>query len=428
LYRVKGAKKQGGNLNVLWAKSELLHPVDKGGKIRTLEMLKELKRAHHVTYVCLSGPEDTAQARAQATEYCHEVVTLPWSESPRFSAGFYLDLVKNLFSGLPYVIQKYRSQAMYDYIAQQDAKGAFDVIVCDFLTPSANIPVKPRTATVLFEHNVETILWQRTYKNERQWAKRAYFYGQYVKMRAYEALLCKRYAAVAAVSTNDARDIEHMFDVPKVFAVPTGVDVHFFAPLEAADPARPYQKLPPKPCNLVFTGSMDWMANEDAILYFAQEVLPLIAAQVEDISVTVVGRNPTPKLQALAKTNSRIELTGRVEDVRPYIDRAGVYIVPIRVGGGTRIKIYEAMGMAKAVVSTSIGAEGLPVVDGEEIVLADDAQTFAEQVIGLLQDTTRRSALEQAARRAVTKRFGWGQATDVLVQAMHHAISKHQTN
>jgi polysaccharide biosynthesis protein PslH len=416
----------GGNLKVLWAKSELLHPVDKGGKIRTLEMLKELKRAHHVTYVCLGNPADTDETRAQASEYCHELITVPWSEPPRFSAGFYLDLVKNVFSGLPYVIQKYRSQAMYDYVATQDAQGAFDVIVCDFLTPSANIPVQPRSASVLFEHNVETILWERTYKNEKQWAKRAYFFGQYLKMRAYESMLCHRYDAVAAVSTNDAADIERMFGVPKVFAIPTGVDVNFFAPADAVDPARPFMQMPRVPRNLVFTGSMDWMPNEDAIVYFAGEILPKIVARIPEVTVTVVGRNPTPKLQALARSEPRIELTGRVEDVRPYIDRGDVYIVPIRVGGGTRIKIYEAMGMAKAVVSTSIGAEGLPLADGKEIILADDAQAFADQVIRLLEQVDARAAIESAARRAVVERFGWARATGALVEAMEFAISKHQ--
>lgn len=410
----------------MWAKSELLHPVDKGGKIRTLEMLKELKRAHHVTYVCLGNPADTDETRAQASEYCHELITVPWREPARFSSGFYLDLLKNLVSGLPYVIQKYRSKAMYEYIMAQDAKGAFDVIVCDFLTPSANIPIKPRSASVLFEHNVETILWERTYKNEKQWAKRAYFYGQYLKMRAYESLLCHRYDAVAAVSTNDAQDIERMFGVSQVFAIPTGVDVQFFAPSDIADPARPFAQMQKRPHNLVFTGSMDWMPNEDAILFFADEILPKIAARFTDVSVTVVGRNPTPKLQALARGEPRIELTGRVDDVRPYIDRADVYIVPIRVGGGTRIKIYEAMGMAKAVVSTSIGAEGLPLADGKEIVLADDPQSFADQVIRLLEQVDARVAIESAARRAVVERFGWAQATDALVKAMHHAVSKHQ--
>jgi glycosyltransferase involved in cell wall biosynthesis len=414
-------------LKVLWAKSELLHPVDKGGKIRTLEMLKQLKQDHHVTYACLAAETDTQEARAAAREYCHELVTFAWSEPKRFSLGFYGDLARNLASGLPYVIQKYRSRAMYAYVAAQDAKRVFDVIVCDFLTPSANIPTNPRSATVLFEHNVESILWKRTYLNEKNLVKRAYFYGQFLKMRRYEGMLCNRYHAVAAVSENDAHDIKKLFNAKDVFPVPTGVDERFFAPLDAIDPYRRFTQMPKKAFNLVFTGSMDWMPNEDAILYFAEQILPRIAREFPSISVTVVGRNPTPKLAALAQANKRIELTGRVDDVRPYIDRATVYVVPIRVGGGTRIKIYEAMGMGRAVVSTSVGAEGLPLRDGAEIILADEPELFADQVIRLIKSDQERSAIEDNARRAVVERFGWQKATNALVEAMNFAVNKHKT-
>ncbi|MFO0589833.1 MAG: glycosyltransferase [Polyangiaceae bacterium] len=412
-------------MKVLWVKSELLHPVDKGGKIRTLEMLRHLMRDHHVTYVCLASPNDTQDAYESAREYCHRLVTFPWSEPPRFSRGFYAELAKNVAAPLPYVIEKYRQPQMLEWIAREDARHSYDVVVCDFLSPSANVPDRLSAATVLFEHNVETILWERTFKNEKNPAKRAYFYAQYLKMRAYERRLCHRYQAVAAVSTNDADAIRDMFRVSDVYPVPTGVDVDFFSPL--TDPARPNR--PEKPArekaDLVFTGSMDWMPNEDAILYFAESILPRIAAAVPEVKVTVVGRNPTPKLKELAAREPRIVLTGRVEDVRPYIDRSSVYIVPIRVGGGTRIKIYEAMGMARAVVSTTIGAEGLPVKDGEEILLADEPDRFADEVVRLLRDEPARVKIEEAARKAVVERFGWDRATDALVQIMERALSKH---
>ncbi|MEZ4298587.1 MAG: glycosyltransferase [Polyangiaceae bacterium] len=412
-------------MKVLWAKSELLHPVDKGGKIRTLEMLRQLKKNHEVTYVCLASPSDTQEAFERATEYCHHLKTVPWSEPPRFSRGFYKDLAKNLLSPLPYVIEKYRQPDMKRWIAREDARGSFDVIVCDFLTPSGNVPERLSAATVLFEHNVETILWERTYKNEKNPVKRAYFYAQYLKMRAYEDKLCHRYQTVASVSTNDAEAIRDMFGITDSYPVPTGVDFDFFAPLvEGGTDGRPAKPARER-FDLVFTGSMDWMPNEDAILWFADAILPRIAASLPGVHVTVVGRNPTPKLQELAAREPRIELTGRVEDVRPYIERSAVYIVPIRVGGGTRIKIYEAMGMARAVVSTSIGAEGLPLKDGEEVILADEPDRFADEVIRLVNDDAAREKIEQASRKAVVERFGWDRATDALVKIMERALEKH---
>jgi glycosyltransferase involved in cell wall biosynthesis len=408
-------------VKVLWVKSELLHPVDKGGKIRTFEMLRHLMRGHEVTYLCLSSPTDAPDARERASEYCHHLETVPWSEPKRFSSGFYVDLAKNLASPLPYVIQKYKQPEMRRLIAEADRRGAYDVVVCDFLTPSANVPRKLRAATVLFEHNVETVLWERTYRNENNPVKKGYFLGQYLKMRAYEHVLCKRYDAVAAVSEQDAEAIRERFRVRDVFSVPTGVDFDFFSPMAEGTPG----KLLRDPHDLVFTGSMDWMPNEDAILYFADEILPRIASRVPEVKVTVVGRNPTPKLQALAKREPKIVLTGRVDDVRPYIDRSAVYIVPIRVGGGTRIKIYEAMGMARAVVSTTIGAEGLPLENGKEIVLADDPGRFADEVLRLMNDDPAREQIERDSRKAVVERFGWDRATEALVRIMERARDKH---
>jgi polysaccharide biosynthesis protein PslH len=314
--------------------------------------------------------------------------------------------------------------------------------VCDFLMPAPSIPLSnargsgspsassapnPRrtgAATVLFEHNVECMLWERQYKNQKNPVKRAYFYGQYVKMRLLEKKMCLAFDAVAAVSTNDADAIRDAFGVTDVFAVPTGVDVDFFSPL--SDPPR--RGSPPKPprekFDLVFTGSMDWMPNEDAMIFLAESILPRIVESIPEVKVTVVGRNPTPKLKALAEREPRIHLTGRVDDVRPYIDRSAVYIVPIRVGGGTRIKIYEAMGMARAVVSTTIGAEGLPVVDGEEIILADEPERFAAEVVRLLRDDGARAKIEERARKAVVERFGWDKATEALVRIMERALEK----
>jgi len=193
--------------------------------------------------------------------------------------------------------------------------------------------------------------------------------------------------------------------------VNTGVDTTYFAPQPAPPDAPP---------QLVFTGSMDWIPNEDAMTFFCQDILPLIRAQRPDVQLSIVGRAPTPAVQRLADIPG-VRVTGRVDDVRDYVGNAAVYIVPIRIGGGTRLKIYEAMGMAKAVVSTTIGAEGLPVTDGSDLLLADTAEHFASAVLQLLSDPARRVQLERAARELVVTRYDWsavaGQLEDALVKA-----------
>jgi glycosyltransferase involved in cell wall biosynthesis len=159
--------------------------------------------------------------------------------------------------------------------------------------------------------------------------------------------------------------------------------------------------------SLVFTGSMDWLPNEDGVAYFIREILPLIRQQVPKVSLRIVGRKPSADLESLAARQENVELTGWVEDVRPFLARGAVCIVPLRIGSGTRLKIFEAMAMGKAVVSTSIGAEGLPVQPGENILMADDPDTFAQSVVSLLRDATRRREIGLAARKLVAENYSW---------------------
>jgi glycosyltransferase involved in cell wall biosynthesis len=159
---------------------------------------------------------------------------------------------------------------------------------------------------------------------------------------------------------------------------------------------------------MVFTGSMDWLPNEDGIFYFAEQILPLVRREIPNATLTVVGRSPSARLLALAEKNGGIKITGRVDDVRPYMSRAAVYIVPLRIGGGTRIKIFEAMAMGKAVLATSIGAEGLPVTHGRNILLADTPAAFADRAILLLKSRKSVETLGQAARILVEQHYSWG--------------------
>ncbi len=244
-----------------------------------------------------------------------------------------------------------------------------------FSSPALTCPDKLPIGTVLFQHNVESMIWKRHYEVQRNPLKKAYLYGQWRKTWAYERSACRKFDMVVAVSAADEEQMRTEFGLTQAAAVPTGVDVDYF---------RPRNTIPSDKHNIVFTGSMDWLPNEDAMQYFIRDVLPLIREAIPDLTLTIVGRNPYPSLVELSKRDKSIIVTGRVDDVRPYIERAAAYIVPIRIGGGTRLKIYEAMAMEKPVVSTTIGAEGLPVNDGQELLLADTPAAFAAAVVRLL--------------------------------------------
>jgi sugar transferase (PEP-CTERM/EpsH1 system associated) len=385
-------------VHILWLKTELLHPVDKGGRIRTYNMLRELKREHRVTYLTLDDGTAAPDARERAMEYCDELVTVPFSTAPKRSPRFFAELAANLLSPLPYAVAKYRSPAMERRVSELAGRGGVDVVVCDFLFPSLNVPSGLSAPTVLFQHNVEAVIWERHAQVAGNPVARAYMRAQWRRMARHEGRECRRFDHVVAVSPQDAEAFREQYGVASVSDVATGVDTEYFRPT-GREERRPHE--------LVFTGSMDWMPNEDAILYFADEILPRVRARVPDVALTVVGRNPPPRVRALGDADPAIRVTGSVPDVRPYIERAAFFVIPLRVGGGTRLKVFEAMAMEKAVVSTSVGTEGLPVRDGVDAVLRDTPEGFADAVVDLLAHPERAAAIGREAARVVRARYGW---------------------
>ena len=385
-------------MKLLWLKTELLHPVDKGGKIRTYHLLKHLKADHHITYLTLDDGAAPPDAAASASEYCHDLIRIPHLTRAKFSAGFYAELALNMASSLPYAIRKYKSDAMTLAITEATPKDRFDVVICDFLAPAVNLPRDLQTPVVLFQHNVEAEIWRRHYEVQQNPAKRLYLYRQWRKMQCFERDACRSVDSVIAVSEADAEMMERDYGVAKVYDIPTGVDVDFLKPSNSTS-ARPN--------SLVFTGSMDWLPNEDAMRYFIDYILPIVKQRIPEVHLTIVGRNPYPSLVELAQRDPALTVTGRVDDVRRYIEDAVAFIVPIRIGGGTRLKIYEAMAMEKPVISTTIGAEGLPVHDGAQLLIADDPKTFAEAVVKVLSDAEFATRLGTDAAQLVRQNFGW---------------------
>jgi polysaccharide biosynthesis protein PslH len=279
------------------------------------------------------------------------------------------------------------------------ARHKYDSLVCDFLFPAPNVPDISRA--VLFQHNVESIIWRRHVEEAGDPAKRNYFRLQARRMEAFERDICRRAGHIVAVSELDRATMRDLFGAGRISSVATGVDVEYFSP-----PPSPEEK-----ADLVFVGSMDWLPNIDAIQYFAAEILPLIHKQRPDCRVFVAGRRPTPALEDLARKEPRISLTGTVPDVRPYLWGSTVSIVPLRIGGGTRLKIFEAIAAKLPVVSTSLGAEGLPLEDGLHIAIADTPELFAQRCLELLEQPERRRKMVERAWELVAGRFSWDAVT-----------------
>jgi glycosyltransferase involved in cell wall biosynthesis len=380
-----------GQLKILWVKVGGLWPVDRGGRRRSFEIVRALAARHQVTLLTTHGSDEEA-AGLRAALAPAECVSVPARVAKQGSAGFAAALARSWLSELPVDLWRWRIPALCDAVAERVADA--DVCVADFLASAPNLPADPRAKVILFEHNVEHQIWRRLAAVEERPLRRALLELEWRKMRRYEARVVARAHRTIAVSEADRDLLAAAAPGADVRAVATGVDTGYFHA----------NGVPEEPDSVVFVGAMDWYPNEDGALHFAERVLPLVRAEVPAVRFTVVGRNPGPRVRALAPD---VRITGTVDDVRPFLDAAAVVVVPLRVGGGTRLKIFEALSMGKALVSTTVGAEGLPVRAGREVELADEPAAFAATVAALLRDRSRRQELGAAGRQLVEERYTW---------------------
>lgn len=395
-------------MRILWVKTGPLHPIDTGGKRRTHAMLTEISRQHEVTYLALQ-PEGVSISAEEATDpYAKHKVWIPTQLSRRFSLKFWWELLQStLFSSLPHALQRFTEPAMHEELKKLSVTDSFDLVICDFLFPGcAFLDVKWDCPTVLFQHNIESQIWMRLAAAEKSSIKSRYLGLQHGRMLRWEEKLSRLFDGVITVSPDDARLARELYNLENVLGdVPTGVDTTFFQPVSG---------LPSGPFTLGFLGSMDWMPNIDACEYLLDDIMPLVHAIDPNVRVKIIGRNPPAHLRARAC--DLIEVTGTVDDVRSYVQSCHAIAVPLRAGGGTRIKIYEAMAMGVPVISTRIGAEGLPLTHGENIVLADDAPTFAEAILSLVSDPSLAQRLAHEARLNVVNHHSWAAATAIFMK------------
>ncbi|MEO5824202.1 MAG: glycosyltransferase [Vicinamibacteraceae bacterium] len=398
-------------MRILWLNANLLLPLDKGGKIRTWHLMRHLARRHHITYLTFANDAETAAHRPAMREVCSELVNVPWQDAEKGSLRFYAGVAAHLVDPLPYAVAKYRSAVYRHSLEALLEHGGFDRMVCDFLVPAVNLRRTPPCPSILFTHNVEAEIWRRHAENATGTVSRELYRQQWRRMLRFEGRTLSRFDRVLAVSEADDHSFRRLYGkdtLPPIDVVATGVDTSFFTP-------TPESFVRPK--HLAFVGSMDWMPNEDAVLFFCREVLPRVRQAEPDVTLSIIGRAPTAAVKRLAQ-EAGVEVTGTVDDVRAHLGPACATIVPLRVGGGTRLKIFEAMAAGKAVVSTTIGAEGLPTESGRHLLIADGAADFAAAVLRVIREPELRRRLEREARTLVTTHYDWSVAAGQLERSL----------
>lgn len=379
------------------------YPPHQGTTLRNFNLIKELSKRHTVCVLTFLEPDQNSTEPGPLPQLCQWVDTLP---VPRRSGR--QRLRQMLTTRRPDMSWRLWSPDFNRQLARRLSEAPFDVVSIEGIEMAPYLPTieaaAPRPMIIYDAHNAEWILQKRAFatdiKKPSRWAAATYSLVQWRRLVAYEANLMSRVNHTIAMSHPDKVALRQINPGASITVVPNGVDLSVYTRFRGKS----------IPHDLVFTGKMDFRPNIDAVLWFSQQVLPLIQAQRPGVTFAIVGQRPHPRLDVL-RSQPGITITGYVDDVRPYIAGAKVYVAPLRVGGGTRLKLMEAMAMGKAIVSTNLGAEGFPVENGKELILADEPEIFAQQVLHLLRNSPLRASLGRAGQAFAQANYSW----DVLV-------------
>jgi sugar transferase (PEP-CTERM/EpsH1 system associated) len=386
-------------MKILVVSPRLPWPPFDGGSIRVLEMLRHLSTHHRVTLLATTfggeAPDDSGPLR----EICEHVETSmlsgrAWPVARRLCHG--------LLRRMPVIASFHHDPQLAARLRQLTSKRGYDVVQIEFSYAAPYVrAVDPgcRARTVLSMHNVETCRFGREAGLSMRADRRLAATWDHVFHGLWEEQAIRAFDGIASVSEPERAWVADRVPEAVVELVPNGVDIDHFRPPTSPEPQAP---------TLVFTGAMHYPPNADAALWFCERIWPRLRSEVPELCFEIVGRDPDPRVMALGERPG-VTVTGRVPDIRDHIARARCVVVPLRSGGGTRLKILEAMAMARPVVSTALGAEGLEVRSGHDILIADDAEGFATHVLDLLASPERALLLGQAGRRLVVDRYRWSQ-------------------
>jgi len=390
---VDAARRAGRRLKVLVISPSLPYPVDWGFATRVFYLIRALAGSADVTLLCYaSGLTEEAERNLKA--YCQGVDIVSPS-SPRGGLRKRWRQLASVASPSSYQSQVFRSREMQDAITRLVQTGQHDIVIVESSQMAGFDFGGARV--ILDEHNIEYELLERTWRTERSPLRRLYNLSEYLKFRREEIATWRKVDACLVTSEREQDVIHRHVPARECIVVPNGVDLDYF---------NSQPDTSPNDGGIVFTGRIDYRPNTDAVTWFVTKVLPHVLTKYPTAVFTIVGQGVPDEVRALSGPHVRV--TGRVDDIRPYVLGAAVVVVPIRIGSGTRLKVLEGMAMGKAMVSTTVGCEGLDVTAGKHLIVADKAQDFAGAVVRLLDDDAERASLGRAARELVQERYGWG--------------------
>lgn len=392
-------------MKILWFSHLIPYPPKGGVLQRSYNLLKELAGHHQVSLLAFNqqallastftDPEaGMAEARHQLEGFCEQVQILPIPADRAFG-GKGLLAVTSLLSRHPYTINWLKSAAMRNALKETLARGDFDWVHFDTISLAPYLDIAAGHRTALGHHNIESHMLLRRGEIDRNPLKKFYFWQEGLRLARYEKRLCSRFDLNITCSELDSDRLRKMLPEVRVESIPNGVDLDFFQPGDEAE----------TPDSVIFAGTMDWYPNRTAMHYFAGQVWPKLKAACPGAVMHVVGANPSAHLKAQA--DERFLVHGFVDDVRPYIDRAAVYVCPITDGGGTKLKVLDALSMGKALVAHPVACEGIGVTDGKDVLFATSADEYVAHITRLFADPDLRRTLGENGRKLMAEQYAY---------------------
>ena len=389
-------------MKILFLSPTVPFPLTDGGRIRVFNLLKQIAEKSDVTLLALETQPTDAEGVAQLQQLGIQVHLVPNAPTlPRVSFGTFVNAFRKRqpITVARYDLPVYR-QKFRELVATED----FDLVHYEMFH-TAQFQAEVDLPSVLSQQNVDSAIWRRLCGETANPFYKFAYWTQQLAFQRYERVLSPKFDAVTCTSDIDAAVFQRHCAADAIEIIPNGVDVTHYQPDFTSE----------APAHLIYIGSMDWYPNEDAVAFFADEVLPGIQDKVPEVQFSIVGGNPSARVQGLTEREG-VVVTGRVPEIKPYFAEATVFVVPLRIGSGTRLKILEALAMGKAIVSTTVGAEGLDLKDGEEIFIADEPTAFADAVTRLLTDASLRRRIGENGRARVERDYDWRSIGEKLHQ------------
>jgi sugar transferase (PEP-CTERM/EpsH1 system associated) len=403
-------------MKILFITPELPYPPDSGGRIRIFSLIRNLADRHLVSLISFDREPEDAIRSQELKKICKDVIAVPLS-TPQLPHNKRKYQLLSLFGKVPFQYVSYFSKEMQVAIDNYLREHVVDIISVEF-AQMGYYRLPGHIARTLDQHNVEYEILYRSYINEPLSIRKLYNFIEWRKFRRNEVAICRDFSMCLTTSERDKEILRKDLPLTRFRVIPNGVDSLFFNNDGSSFPDQ----------NVVlFTGNIGYYPNTDATKFFVEEVLPLLRRQIPGVKFVVVGKEPPPEIRRY-EADPGVMVTGYVDDTRDYFKKATVVVAPLRVGGGTRLKILEAMAMRKPVVATSVGAEGLDVAHGENILIADQPSQFAHAVSTLLRDEALRSKLAAAGRRLIEQRYDWKRITEQLETTYESLLNGQHTS